>query len=536
MEKIVLTGFMGTGKTAVGRCLARRLDLPFYDLDAIIEARAGRPITQIFREEGEPVFRAFEAEAAAATRPLRDCVLATGGGAILRAENVSAFREGGVVVGLTASPEAILARVGEGDARPLLAGGDPRARVAALLAAREPAYARADLRVNTTDLDPEAVAARIADWLAERHRGGAAAGGSGEVEVSLPGGAYRIQVGPGLLGRTGERLAALNLGPRAAVVTDEGVPSAHVGAVLDGLRSAGLTAETIAVPAGEESKSLQQVSGLYERFVGAGLDRGSVVLALGGGVVGDLAGYAAATFLRGLPLVHLPTTLLAQVDSSVGGKVGVNLPRGKNLVGAFHQPRLVLADVAALATLPLREFRSGLAEVVKYGVIADPGLFELLDREADRLAPGAADLLAPIVTRCCRVKAHVVALDERERGWRAILNFGHTVGHAVEAAAGYGALTHGEAVAIGMAAAARLSRARGLCPRADLDRLLRLLDRLGLPQRSPVPAERVLPYLAVDKKGRGGVPRFVLTRGIADVTLAPIHEEGDVRKALETTA
>jgi 3-dehydroquinate synthase len=232
----------------------------------------------------------------------------------------------------------------------------------------------------------------------------------------------------------------------------------------------------------------------------------------------------------------LPTTLLAQVDSSVGGKVGVNLPRGKNLVGAFHQPRLVLADVGALATLPVREFRSGLAEVVKYGVIADPGLFDLLEREAHRLAPGAADLLVPIVTRCCRVKAHVVALDERERGWRAILNFGHTVGHAVEAAAGYGALTHGEAVAIGMAVAARLSRARGLCPQADLDRLLRLLDALGLPRQSPVPVERVLPYLAVDKKGRGGLARFVLTRGIADVTLAPIHEQSDVRKALETTA
>jgi 3-dehydroquinate synthase len=218
----------------------------------------------------------------------------------------------------------------------------------------------------------------------------------------------------------------------------------------------------------------------------------------------------------------------------VGGKVGVNLPQGKNLVGAFHQPRLVLADVAALATLPLREFRSGLAEVVKYGMIADAGLFEVLEREAERLAPGAADLLARLVRRCCRIKAQVVALDEREQGCRTILNFGHTVGHAVEAAAGYGALTHGEAVAIGMVAATRLSAARGLCPPGLLSRLLGLLERVGLPGSAPLPLERILPFLAVDKKGRGGVPRFVLTRGIADVTLAPIRDLDELRKALET--
>jgi len=536
MEKIVLTGFMGTGKTAAGRWLARRLDLPFYDLDAIIEARAGRPIPHIFREAGEAAFRALEAEVAATTRPLRDCVLATGGGAILRAENLAALREGGVVVGLTASPEAILARLGEGDDRPLLAVSDRRAHVAALLAAREPAYARADLRVDTTHLDPDAVAAHIAAWLHTRHGGRPAGRGVGEVEVAGAGGSYRIHVGPALLGRTGEHLAALGLGPRAAVVTDEGVPARHVEAVLESLQAAGLKAELVSLPAGEGTKSLEQAARLYDRFVAAGLDRHAVVLALGGGVVGDLAGYAAATFLRGLPLVQLPTTLLAQVDSSVGGKVGVNLPQGKNLVGAFHQPRLVLADVSVLATLAPREFRSGLAEVVKYAVIADPGLFDLLEREADRLVPAAADLLARIVTRCCRIKSHVVMVDERERGWRAVLNFGHTLGHALEAAAGYGLLTHGEAVAIGMAGAGRLSRGRGLCPQADLDRLLRLLARLGLPQQSPLPPSQVLPYLSVDKKGHGGTPRFVLTRGIADVTLAAVHDHGEVLKALETTS
>ncbi len=556
MEKIVLTGFMGTGKTAAGRRLARRLDLPFYDLDDVIEARAGRPIPQIFREEGEAAFRALEAEVAAATRPLRDCVLATGGGAILRGENLSAFQEGGVVVGLTASPEAILRRVGDGKDRPLLAGGDRRAQLPALLAAREPAYARADWRLDTTDLDPDAVADRIAAWLAERpfpragatgsvvgegeRKGGAGAagerpGGLWVVEVPLAAGSYQIYIGPGLLAQAGRYLAALGLRPRAMVVTDEGVPQQYVETLLGSLGTAAIRADLVRLAAGEGTKSLDGLAGLYDRFVAAGLDRGSVVLALGGGVVGDLAGYAAATFLRGLPLVQLPTTLLAQVDSSVGGKVGVNLPQGKNLVGAFHHPRLVLADVASLATLSPREFRSGLAEVVKYAVIADPGLFDQLERDAGRLSPTAAGLLAPLVARCCRVKAQVVALDERERGWRSILNFGHTFGHALEAAAGYGVVTHGEAVAIGMAGAARLSRGLGLCPQADLDRLLRLLQKLGLPTQSPLPAEQVLPFIAVDKKGRSGAPRFVLTRGIADVTLAPVHDHYSLRKSLETS-
>ena len=538
MEKIVLTGFMGTGKTVAGRRLARRLDLPFYDLDDVIEARAWRSIAEIFRDDGEVAFRTLEAEVVAATRPLRECVLATGGGAILRAENLAAFREGGVVVGLMATPDAILARVGEAKDRPLLAGGDRRAQLHALLAAREPAYARADLRVDTTDLDPDAVAARVAAWLGVRLAEPKTSdpGGMGVLTVPLPQGSYQVHIGVGLLPRAGAQIAALGLGPRAAVVTDQGVPPGHVEILLAGLREAGLHAACLAVPSGEGAKSLEQVARLYDGFVAARLDRGSVVVALGGGVVGDLAGYAAATFLRGLALVQVPTTLLAQVDSSVGGKVGVNLPQGKNLVGAFHQPRLVVADVAALGTLPAREFRSGLAEVVKYGMIADPGLFDLLEREADSLAPGAADLLVPIVQRCCRIKAQVVALDEREQGWRAILNFGHTLGHAVEAAAGYGGLTHGEAVAIGMAAAARLSVARGICPPADLERLRRLLGRLGLPVGSPLSFEAARPYLAVDKKGRAGVRRFVLTRGIADVTLAPIHDDGDLQNALETVS
>jgi 3-dehydroquinate synthase len=550
VEKIVLTGFMGTGKTVVGRCLARRLGLPFYDMDSIVEARTGCPIPQIFQEEGEVAFRVLEAEAAAATRPLRDCVLAAGGGALLRPENLAAFREGGIVLGLTASPEVILRRVEETQDRPLLSGGDRGARVAALLEAREPAYAQADWRVDTTALEPGAVADRIAAWLAERgsfasreRRGVATAAAAFEapagplgIDVPLAGGAYRILVGAGLLGRVGYELVTLGHRGRVAIVTDDGVPSQHVEAAVGSLRATGVGVEVIQVPAGEGAKSLDQVARLYDRFVAAGLDRGSMVLALGGGVVGDLAGYAAATFLRGLPLVQIPTTLLAQVDSSVGGKVGVNLPQGKNLVGAFYQPRLVLADVAALATLPPREFRSGLAEVVKYAVIADPGLFDLLEEEAPRLSPAAGHLLASIVARCCRIKAQVVALDQREQGWRAILNFGHTFGHALEAAAGYGGLAHGEAVAIGMVAAARLAWRRGLCGRAHVDRVLRLLERLGLPTRCPLPAGRVLPYITSDKKARGGVPRFVLTRGMADVTLAPVHEREELETALETHA
>jgi 3-dehydroquinate synthase len=256
------------------------------------------------------------------------------------------------------------------------------------------------------------------------------------------------------------------------------------------------------------------------------------VIALGGGVIGDLAGYAAATYLRGLPLIQVPTTLLAQVDSSVGGKTGVNLREGKNLVGAFYQPSLVVADIQTLKSLPPRQLRAGLSEVVKYGMIADSELFGYIESHLDQVLRGEEEPLAFLVARSCAIKAKVVEQDEREEGLRAILNFGHTVGHAIEAATGYRRLLHGEAVAIGMVVATALSVMRGLCAEDDLQRLRSLLRRIGLPTISPIELPTILKSISYDKKIKNNMIYFVLTKGVGHVTVAPISDRHELRRAL----
>jgi len=338
------------------------------------------------------------------------------------------------------------------------------------------------------------------------------------VRVRLGDRSYSIEVGAGVLPSFGARCRKLKLGASCLVVSDATVFSLYGRAVCDSLVKSGFRVSSAVVPAGEASKSSQMLSSLYTAALVGGLDRKSFIVALGGGVVGDLAGYLAATYLRGIPYVQVPTTLLAMVDSSVGGKTGINLPQGKNLVGAFHQPAFVLADLDTLATLPARELRAGLAEVVKYGVIRDAALFRRLEVQAAGLVAGDARLLGPMVARCCEIKADVVARDEREGGLRAILNFGHTLGHAVEQATGYRRYLHGEAVSLGMVFAARVSvRAAGLKP-GDAARLEALLAALGLPVRQPRLAwQRIRGAMAVDKKSAGGLPRWVLARGIGRV-------------------
>ena len=357
--------------------------------------------------------------------------------------------------------------------------------------------------------------------------------GMDTVRVTLADRTYDIQVGPGLLGRLGEFLQPLRLGRRVGVLTHpELITHGYIKTATDALTQAGFEACVLTVPSGEATKSPAHAAELWGGFARAGLDRGSAIVAIGGGVIGDLAGFVAATLFRGIAFIPVPTTLLAQVDSSVGGKTGVNLPEGKNLVGAFWQPRLVVADVLALRTLSDREFHSGLAEVVKHAMIADAGLFGQLEREVDRVLAREPAVLQPIVARNCAIKAKVVQADEREAHVRAVLNFGHTVGHALEAGLGYGQVTHGEAVAFGMVVATALSVRRGLCPHADLLRLRRLLARLGcLPDRTLSP-EVLENYVVRDKKMRDDVLQFVLTPGVGGVTLAPIFDRAELRNAL----
>lgn len=326
----------------------------------------------------------------------------------------------------------------------------------------------------------------------------------------------------------------------ALVITDSNLASTHAARVVESLQAAGWKTALTVQPAGETAKSLELVASHYDRMIELQADRRTAVVAVGGGVVGDAAGFVAATYARGVPFLQVPTTLLAAVDSSVGGKVGVNHRLAKNMIGAFHQPRGVLVDVDALSTLPEREYRAGLAEVVKYGVILDEEFFAWLERNVEAIDRRDADAVATIIERSCRLKADVVEQDEFERtGVRAKLNYGHTFAHAFEALSEYGALLHGEAVSIGMVCASRLAVARGMIPRVDLDRQVRLLERLGLPIALPshlqFPVEDVVERMRLDKKADSGSLRFVLPTRLGHVDTFGDIPENDVRAVLEST-
>jgi 3-dehydroquinate synthase len=342
------------------------------------------------------------------------------------------------------------------------------------------------------------------------------------VPVSLGSRSYDIKVGGGLLPRLGAECAALKLGQRCAVLTDSNVGKKYAQATLKSLTASGFQPVLITVPAGEKSKCLSVVEKCHDQLAKHRLERKSFIVALGGGVVGDLAGFVAATYLRGIPFVQVPTSLLAQVDSSVGGKTGVNLKSGKNLVGAFYQPKLVLCDLDTLKTLPRREYVSGLAEVIKYGIIYDAVLFSQLERHLPKLLQRDAATLRNVVARCCEIKAEVVGQDETESGLRAILNFGHTLGHAIENSSGYGKYLHGEAIAIGQVAAAKLSHSLLALPSDDVKRTEKLFLQAGLPVTIKLDAARrkkLFAAMLLDKKVSGGEVKFVLAQKIGKVVL-----------------
>ena len=340
------------------------------------------------------------------------------------------------------------------------------------------------------------------------------------VQVLLGHRSYAIKIGGGLLERLGSECAQLKLGQRCAVITDSNVGRHYAKAALKSLSASGFQPVLITVPAGEKSKRIAVVEKCYDQLAAHRLERKSFIVALGGGVVGDLAGFVAATYLRGIPFVQVPTTLLAQVDSSVGGKTGVNLQAGKNLVGAFYQPQLVLCDLDTLKALPKREYISGLGEVIKYGIICDAILFAQLERNLPKLLQRDAATLAAVVARCCEIKADVVGQDETEEGLRAILNFGHTIGHAIENSSGYGKVLHGEAIAIGQVAAARLSHKILGLPSGEAARIEKLFTRAGLPVRiklNGVQRKKLFAAMKLDKKVSGGEIKFVLAKKMGRV-------------------
>jgi 3-dehydroquinate synthase len=357
------------------------------------------------------------------------------------------------------------------------------------------------------------------------------------ISVQFGNRSYAIKIGAGLLDRLGSECARLKLGARCAIITDTDVGRRFAKPAFNSLARAGFSPALIVVPAGEMSKSLKTVQTCYDQLAVHRLERKSFIITLGGGVVGDLAGFVAATYLRGIPFVQVPTTLLAQVDSSVGGKVGVNLKAGKNLVGAFYQPRLVLCDLDTLKTLPDREFRTGLAEIIKYGIIYDANLFAQLERDLPKLLKREPKSLASIIARCCEIKAEVVSSDETEGGLRAILNFGHTVGHAIEVLSNYGGFLHGEAISIGQVVTARISNRVSNLPKRDVRRIEHLFQLAGLPTRiklNSVQRRKLFAIMRLDKKVSGGEIKFVLAKRIGKVSWGRRVPDVFVREALDS--
>ncbi len=525
-RNITLTGFMGTGKTTVGRLLAQRLDRPFVDMDEQLETHFGQSIAEVFAQKGEAYFRAAETRLCEQLSQQEGLIIATGGGALINLQNRQLLAESGPIVCLTASVDAILERLAAASDRPLLESEDQdrRARIQSLLSQRRAAYASIPIGVNTDGKSPDAIVEAVMEALAAN----AEVAGMTRIPVPSPEGAYHICIGEGLLDYVGMLLRnrKLALG-KAAIVTNPILADLYAGRVADSLRAAGYDPVICTVPEGEQHKTLATIADLYSQFVAAGLDRRSPVISLGGGVIGDMAGFAAASYVRGVPFVQIPTSLLAMVDASVGGKTGVDLPQGKNLVGAFKQPAVVIIDTAVLATLPAAEFRSGMAEIVKHGVISAPALFEQLETEG----PSS---LVQLVRDAVQVKVDVVIEDPFEQGRRAVLNLGHTFGHAIEQASGY-ALRHGECVAIGMVAAAEMAARLGRCDPAFVARLRALLDRLDLPVSVlGFPMETVRGFMGQDKKRKGKTLRFIIPQALGDVTM--IDDPGDefVVAALQT--
>jgi shikimate kinase / 3-dehydroquinate synthase len=504
MSNIFLYGPPGTGKSTIGKMLAHTLNLAFIDLDRVIETNVGNPISKIMEQQGESAFRDLETSALSSLGNDEDSIIALGGGSLLRDENRAFAESHGKVILLVAELNTLLERLEiDSDKRPLLAG-DVREKLMSLLEKRSQHYNSFPLQVHVDGKTAEqnTLQAQIALGRFHLHA-------MGEYDVLV----QNIE-------QVGNLLYEHSL-QTPIIVTDENVAKFHAEKVIASLRGAGFNPKVLTVPAGEVYKNLETVSLLWHGFLEAGLDRKSTVIALGGGVIGDMAGFAASTFMRGIAWVGVPTTLLSMVDASLGGKTGFDLPEGKNLIGSFYPPKLVLADPQVLKTLPEAELISGMAEVVKHGIISDPELFSLCVRGLDWVKNN----LEEVVKRAMAVKIKVIEEDPYEQEFRAALNLGHTIGHAVELVSKF-KLRHGEAAAIGMVAEAKYSARIGLASNDLVEAVAKSLKVLGLPVQIPeeIPREEIIRAMRVDKKKNAKAIRFALPVEIGKVKLVDVND------------
>ncbi len=522
--------------------MAHRLGYAFVDSDGEIEKREGMTIPEVFAHKGEPYFRAREQAIAEEMAQREDTIISTGGGLIVNEACRTALLRTGIGVCLTATPDVILARVGPDAAarRPMLRGDDPRARIATLLKERAPAYAQLHYQIDTNAISQSEAAEHVMQvYAAEQQR----------ITVKHPNGQYDIVIGRGTLQSLGDMLRGRGWGPQVAVVTDANVAPLYADQVKAVLRQAGFAAFVHAMPAGEGAKHLGSVEAMYRAFAEHGMERSSAVLALGGGVVGDVAGFAAATYLRGVPFIQVPTTLLSMADSSIGGKTGVDTDFGKNLVGAFKQPERVVIDLDCLNTLPPIEISCGLAEIIKAGLIKGGevwGRISQLESSDWRLAIELKDTHRPspivsALTNAIYLKREVVEEDPYEKGRRALLNLGHTFGHGIETWSEF-EIKHGQAVSLGMVCALRTSHTLGLCDANLIEDTMSLLHITGLPTDLTAFPELAHRYdvdaiwniMQSDKKKKDGKIRFVLIRKPGDCFVSNDVDEVLAKKSLRS--
>lgn len=564
MGNLIITGFSGTGKSLVAKEVARRLNWDFLDTDDEIVKQTRKPIAEIFRRDGESKFRELERETIRKACQQRQTVIAIGGGAIVDPQNYELFAKDGLIVCLEAKPETIYERLfqeavysPETEVRPLLATDNPLERIGQLKASRQPSYAKADWAIHTDRLSVSEVAEEVIrawrllrrpDFIGvprndkEKAQSGIAKDIACLVETATQ--SYPVFVGYGLLDKLGEKMRQAALSGTATIISDKNVFSLYGSKVVGILKDAGFVVNSFVVPPGEETKNMDYAIKIYDFLVEHRAERDDIIIALGGGMVGDLAGFVAATFLRGMFWVQVPTSLVAMVDASIGGKVGVNHPEGKNLIGAFYQPNLVLADCQTLTTLPQRELISGWAEVIKHGMILDEEFVQFLESNVNRLTKLEPELLTRAIARSAAIKAQVVNQDEKEReGKRTILNYGHTIAHGLEAATQYKRFLHGEAVAIGMMGAAKLSQRLGLLPSAAVERQQALLQKFGLPTSLPAKRSNLKLSLAgvtrameLDKKVKEKAIRWVLLQDIGRTVIRSDVPQKEVLAVLQELA
>ena len=527
MQRIFLTGLPGSGKSSVGRSMAALLGWNFIDTDDLLAGQGGVPVGQILTELGEERFRQLESEILRAATGQERVVIATGGGVVISAANREFMRERGLVVYLQVSVETAWLRIqlhlqqgGASVVRPLVVGDDGQQRLRMLYETRQGWYEEAPAHIDTEQQTPEMLAQRLVAYALTSGLLASPGAAREVVTQQLLTSTSQGVVEWGGLRHLPATLRSYEVPRRLFIVTDSAVGALYARPLQDVLEEDGFQPHVFTIAAGEASKSFACFQQIIDWLVEQKAEQKEAILALGGGVVGDLAGFVASCYQRGVPLVQVPTTLLAQVDSAIGGKTGINHALGKNLIGAFYQAKLIYADPAFLLTLPERVYREGWAEIIKYALILDAGLFNILEEQVSALLARDAGLLSAIVARCMRMKMDIVQRDERDGGLRNILNYGHTFGHALEAITEYGTWLHGEAVAIGMEVAARIAVASGLMSQEDANRQRNLLQAFGLPVRcAGVDIDAVMRAMQRDKKVRAGNTRWVLATGIgqADV-------------------